>query len=814
LKDEKISLCCITGNCEGIIGSFIEIFRPVADEICIVRAIGGLKKDRSLSIAVEKGCRVSEYFNSNDRADWPHVGRYDEARNVAWEMASHEWVMWADIDDTIDEASIKELRRLVNDAPADIEMIQCPYVVPDQHIHRNMRERIARRGKFRWQMPVHEFLIPIDAHQYKVVPTKRAKVVHAAKSDRRASCERNVRILEAIPPKERGAWVDFYLFTEYHGVGRLQDSVNAATRFLEAKDSQDTEKYEVLIQLSQIAKDPAEMEALLHEAHKICPHRAEALYELTNLALTFGNVDRAKAYARQMRVLPAPEGMVWNVRDRFYGWVGKQLECQVLRCEGQGHKATALEYNIFKKADGRISLLHATRGRTLKATMARATWFDKAANPEGIEHIFAFDADDEHSQPLRRFRHVILDGRGGCVEAWNVAAHLASGDVLIQLSDDWVPPDNWDKLILERLGDLSQPKVLQVSDGSRKDGLLCMAIVTRKRWEDQGKNLFHPDFTGVYSDTWFSKRAFEDGVVVDARDLEFQHLHPFWGKAENDETYQRQNTTGRYVHGQRIYHQLEAAKGRTINTHCCVRLGDNLCHLQFLRRLARRYPGTKFYHSALACYLPQMREVVRDLPNIELGEEMREGAIEAWKNHEGWWETHPLKNDFANFYIAWFDELAKRMGLENPIKDSQQLLFDYPALLEKTPMDGPFDFLIVNSPPMSGQLRSYTDLATTCTELKSRGFKVITTCPILGVESTQDYKLSVSAIGSLSRQCRFIIMVSTGPSWPTFNIYNLESVELRIVLLDNEKLELAPNTVQVSNESSILPILKERKIIA
>jgi hypothetical protein len=721
--------------------------------------------------------------------------------------------MWADIDDTIDDPSIKELRRLVNDAPADIEMIQCPYVVPDQHIHRNMRERIVRRGKFRWQMPIHEFLVPIDGHQYKVVPSKKARVVHAAKSDRRASCERNARILEAIPKDQRGAWVDFYLFTEYRGIGRQQDCVNAATRYLQSEQAGDTEKYEVLVQCAQMTDDPSQIEVLLHEAHRICPHRAEALYELTNLALTFGNVDRAKAYALQMRILPVPEGMVWNVRDRFYGWAGQQLECQVLRCEGREAKANVIEFNTFKKAEGRISLIHATRGRTLQATRARATWFEKASDPNAIGHIFAFDADDDHGQPLRRFRHVILDGRGGCVEAWNVAAHLAHGDVLIQLSDDWVPPDNWDKLILERLGDLSQPKVLAVSDGTRKDGLLCMAIVTRKRWEDQGKNLFHPDFTGVFSDNWFSKRAFDDGVVIDARDLEFAHLHPLFGKAEMDETYERQNATQRYEEGQRIFSQLESAKDRTIATHCCVRLGDNLSHLQFLRRMARRYPETRFYHSAIAGYLPQMREVVEDLANVEVGDVAKEGAIECWKNHQGWWENHPLKNDYVAFYIAWFDELAKRMGLENPIKEAQHMLFDYPALLEKTPLDGPFDFLVINSRPMSGQLRNYSDLEKTCTALKKNGFSVISTAPLLGIECTQDYKMSASSIGSLSRQCRFIIMVSTGPSWPTFNIYNQESVELRIVLLDNEKLNLAPNTVHVSSEAEIMPLLKERRIL-
>jgi glycosyltransferase involved in cell wall biosynthesis len=815
LKDEKISLCCIAGNCEGIIGSFIEQFRPVADEICIVRAVGNVPKDKSLSIAVNAGCKVGRYFNSREggKWDWPHVDSFAAARQQAWDMASHEWVMWADIDDTIDAASIKEFRRMVQDAPANLEMIQCPYVVPDQGIHRNVRERIVRRGKFIWQMPVHEFLVPIDGHPYNYVQTRKAKIVHGAKSDRRASCERNIRILEALTEEERDAGVYFYLFSEYHGTGRMKEAVEAATKFLNHKNAGENERYEVLLQLARLTDDPAQMAKLLHECHRTSPDRAECLYELTNLELTFGNVDRAQAYMLQMQALPLPERAMWNVRDQFYGWSRKQLETQVLRCSGQEAKANAIEYNVWKKAGGKISLLHATRGRTLQATRTRATWFERASDPEAIEHIFAFDADDEHSQPLRRFRHVMLSGNGGCVEAWNVAAHISSGDVIVQLSDDWIPPENWDKLILERLGDLSQSKVLAISDGNRKDGLLCMAICTRARFKEQGF-LFHPDFTGVFSDTWFSRCAYKDGVVIDARDIEFKHCHPFFGTAESDETYARQNATERYTHGQRIYNQLEAAEGRTISTHCSVRLGDNLSHLQFLRKLARRYRRTIFRHTAHADYLLEMRDVVADIPNISLVSEIKDGSIEVWKGHEGFWYEHPDRNDFVKVYIAWFDELARKMGLENPIKQASDFLFDYPALLQKTPLDGPFDFLIINSPPMSGQLKAYTDLEKTCLDLKNKyGFTVISTAPVLGVECTQDYKLSVTAIGSLSRQCRNIIMVSTGPSWPTFNIYNQESVEMRIVMLDNERLNLSPNTVHVSNEAEIMPILREKGII-
>jgi hypothetical protein len=515
-----------------------------------------------------------------------------------------------------------------------------------------------------------------------------------------------------------------------------------------------------------------------------------------------------------MMALPKPEANIWNVRRKFYGWAGKDLERQVDRYADLPCHADAKEFNSFKSAGGKISLLHATRGRPLQAARARLTWLETSSNPESIEHIFAIDSDDMHSQCLRRFRHVQVSGERGCVEAWNVAAYSANGDILVQVSDDWIPPWNWDVEIIKRIGDTDTSKVLAINDGHRKDGLLCMAILTRKRWEEQGKIMFHPDFTGVYSDNWFSRCAYKDNVVIDANDLTFVHCHPIFGTAEPDETYAKQNSEERYVEGKRIFEQLEHSEGRVIHTHCSVRLGDNLLHLQFLRKLAKRYPDSRFIHSAHSAYLSQMRAVVADLGNVELSDQFRDDSIEVWKNDQGFWENHPLKNDFCPFYVLWFDEVARKMGLENPIKHPANFLFDYPALLQTTALHEPFDFLIINSPPLSGQLRHYSDLSTSANLLKARNYSVICTHPIDGIPCTQDpWKLSVTGIGSLSRYCRFIIQVSTGPSWPTFNIWNQGTVEMRIILLDNEKIEMTPNTIHVQNEAQVIDVLKQKGLL-
>lgn len=203
----------------------------------------------------------------------------------------------------------------------------------------------------------------------------------------------------------------------------------------------------------------------------------------------------------------------------------------------------------------RISLLHATRGRPEQALEAREKWIKAAAEPGRVQHIFAMDPDDEATRKaLAKFNHcVVPEEGGGCVAAWNLAAETCHGDVLVQLSDDWAPIEGWDEEFVRRLRDVSQPGVLRPSDGRRRDDLLCMAILTRARLKQQG-GFLHNGYLGIYSDDEFSFRAYQDGVVIDARDMVLMHDHPNYNPAvAMDEIYLNQNSSDREEHGRKLF---------------------------------------------------------------------------------------------------------------------------------------------------------------------------------------------------------------------------------------------------------------------
>lgn len=64
----------------------------------------------------------------------------------------------------------------------------------------------------------------------------------------------------------------------------------------------------------------------------------------------------------------------------------------------------------------------------------------------------------------------------------------------------------------------------------------------------------------MYSDNWFTEEMRSRGIVIEAADLLFEHLHPAFGKAEMDETYARSNNLLHYATGWAVLQQLREGK--------------------------------------------------------------------------------------------------------------------------------------------------------------------------------------------------------------------------------------------------------------
>lgn len=218
----------------------------------------------------------------------------------------------------------------------------------------------------------------------------------------------------------------------------------------------------------------------------------------------------------------------------------------------------------------KISLLHATLGRPQKAVAAMRAALAAAAEPGQIEYIVAVESNDAASiDAFARTTEprIIANHFNGSAPAWDAAAKASTGDLLVQMQDDLELPVDWDGILLEWLEGANTdpnwwrtvPLVVRVSDGHRKDRLMCTAIMNRTRYRQQGEFL-HAGYQSVYSDGDFTYGALRDAAAgrchIISTDTVFYHRHPYHDKSvPMDATYAHENSADAYARGLQLFNQ-------------------------------------------------------------------------------------------------------------------------------------------------------------------------------------------------------------------------------------------------------------------
>lgn len=176
----------------------------------------------------------------------------------------------------------------------------------------------------------------------------------------------------------------------------------------------------------------------------------------------------------------------------------------------------------------KISIIHATYRFDIANEVNKA-WLALAKDPGRIEWIYGVDKDeaDKANEILRGGIVAVADGNG-VVQATNKAALMATGDIIIAMSDDIVPPQDWDAEV-EKWMTLKKPAMLFVKDGLRTDSLQTTQIINRQAFYELNGMFFDPCYSqcsGLFADNDLTMRAIREGWRIDAHDLVFKHNHP------------------------------------------------------------------------------------------------------------------------------------------------------------------------------------------------------------------------------------------------------------------------------------------------
>lgn len=197
----------------------------------------------------------------------------------------------------------------------------------------------------------------------------------------------------------------------------------------------------------------------------------------------------------------------------------------------------------------KISVIHPSRNRPKEAFATACKWRDSA--DDEFEYILSLDSDDNSSQDYLKLFYKFGPFAKGChnknrsaIAAINNAAKIATGDLLIVVSDDFDCLDHWDTLLLKELEGKSH-FIVKTQDGLQKT-LITLPIMDRAYYNRFGY-IYHPDYLHMHCDEEMTIVGHMLGKVI-TLDLLFPHNHYTTGKMEMDAINVKNNST--WAHGQ------------------------------------------------------------------------------------------------------------------------------------------------------------------------------------------------------------------------------------------------------------------------
>lgn len=144
-KSARISLCMIVKDEESVLARCLESARNAVDEIIIVDTGS---TDRSMEIAREFGATVIEHAWTNDFA---------EARNVALEAATGDWILSLDADEVLTPLAGKDLKKVAKKSRYVGAYLPLRDEQDDGKVTVSLMFRFFRnRPEIRWRYRLHE----------------------------------------------------------------------------------------------------------------------------------------------------------------------------------------------------------------------------------------------------------------------------------------------------------------------------------------------------------------------------------------------------------------------------------------------------------------------------------------------------------------------------------------------------------------------------------------------------------------------------------------------------------------------------------
>lgn len=196
-----------------------------------------------------------------------------------------------------------------------------------------------------------------------------------------------------------------------------------------------------------------------------------------------------------------------------------------------------------------ISLLLPSRSRAQRAQETARKWLDNAGCD--IEFILSIDIDDPQKKDYYNSfflkSKIVCDSNRSAIDAINRAAKMATGNIIVQIAEDFDCTPLWGRKILEA----TQGKrdwILKTQDGIQK-WIITLPIMDRAYYNRFGY-VYHPDYLHMFCDTELSCVADLTGRKIES-DILFPHNHYSTGKTQKDAIGEKADKT--WEQGERTF---------------------------------------------------------------------------------------------------------------------------------------------------------------------------------------------------------------------------------------------------------------------
>jgi glycosyltransferase involved in cell wall biosynthesis len=172
-----------------------------------------------------------------------------------------------------------------------------------------------------------------------------------------------------------------------------------------------------------------------------------------------------------------------------------------------------------------ISIIHPSRGRALSCARTAFKWTKYLY--QDIQYLLSVDSSDSE---LSNYKEVceeqpdltlVINDNHSAIEAINNAAKIATGDIIIVISDDFDCPQDWDTLLLDALKDKSDFLVKTV-DGCQP-WIITLPIMDRVYYNRFGY-IYNPSYLHMFCDTEMTHVGHLLGRVI-TLPISFPHMH-------------------------------------------------------------------------------------------------------------------------------------------------------------------------------------------------------------------------------------------------------------------------------------------------